>query len=594
LPEEVVKNEALPIVKKPRGRPKRVEKKSVNEGEEKIVYKQRVTQAQVVDVWGDYLKKMPKFSENALNQLAARMWKNNPFLQNDRIKQVSSSPHSLDKKTLDEALRNPYNSEQPLREQSMYLYFSNYIYMMLLRLNREIPEYKHYILPRDFFEEDEKTYKTVLQEMKKLEDMLDALNVPFTFKTIATQVAQEGKCSYFPRISWDGKKVNYFSLQKIPSNHIKYTKFGSKQALVVSIDLAMFLNPINSLDFYPPRIREIWDELVGMGAIAPGAQMEKPGKALRQLVTLDPNHILEVDDKHWAYWVELDQDEAWTFCQDASHVAAIPETAGMFADFLELNNYRWLMGNLMSKGVDSILTAEIPLRTDANVGTDPTLPTADVVTLYNNMFAASVNANVYPYFGPFKNFKLHTVDTDPKIMDIVNNAIRDVIATSGNSALLTLTDKPSIAAIKTAQALAASKAEYLTKQFMAFLNRFLPPALELKNDYKIYLWSDIFNIEWFKVQKELLLAGNHSMLPLILSKYDQTIFEAKSAETLLKMMGLELRYLPGVGAVDTPTGVTVGSRGGIIGRPRKEDSEIDNDNTGDASDGGDNVSEIKT
>jgi hypothetical protein len=38
-------------------------------------------------------------------------------------------------------------------------------------------------------------------------------------------------------------------------------------------------------------------------------------------------------------------------------------------------------------------------------------------------------------------------------MDIIFNRIRDLIATSGNSALLPITDKPSIASVKAAQSL---------------------------------------------------------------------------------------------------------------------------------------------
>jgi hypothetical protein len=50
-------------------------------------------------------------------------------------------------------------------------------------------------------------------------------------------------------------------------------------------------------------------------------------------------------------------------------------------------------------------------------------------------------------------------------MDIIYSRIRDLIATSGNSALLPITDKPSIASVKAAQSLQASKNDYLTRQF---------------------------------------------------------------------------------------------------------------------------------
>ena len=48
-------------------------------------------------------------------------------------------------------------------------------------------------------------------------------------------------------------------------------------------------------------------------------------------------------------------------------------------------------------------------------------------------------------------------------MDIIYDRTRDLIATSGNSALMTITDKPSIASVKAAEAMQASKNDYLTR-----------------------------------------------------------------------------------------------------------------------------------
>jgi len=39
----------------------------------------------------------------------------------------------------------------------------------------------------------------------------------------------------------------------------------------------------------------------------------------------------------------------------------LPDAIGLFNDLNELDDYRWLQANLLSKGVTSILTAEVPL-----------------------------------------------------------------------------------------------------------------------------------------------------------------------------------------------------------------------------------------
>lgn len=50
-----------------------------------------------------------------------------------------------------------------------------------------------------------------------------------------------------------------------------------------------------------------------------------------------------------------------------------------------------------------------------------------------------------------QEFKLHTLQNQPESMDIIFNRTRDLIATSGNSALMSITDKPSIASVKASQ-----------------------------------------------------------------------------------------------------------------------------------------------
>jgi len=61
------------------------------------------------------------------------------------------------------------------------------------------------------------------------------------------------------------------------------------------------------------------------------------------------------------YWVELPQDLCYTFYSDGAHPNAFPDTVGLFNDLNELDDYRWLQASLLSKGVNSVLTAQVPL-----------------------------------------------------------------------------------------------------------------------------------------------------------------------------------------------------------------------------------------
>lgn len=194
----------------------------------------------------------------------------------------------------------------------------------------------------------------------------------------------------------------------------------------------------------------------------------------------------------------------------------------------------------------------------------------------------NISGNILPFLAPFQNYKLHTLDNQPESMDIIYSRIRDLIATSGNSALLPITDKPSIASVKAAEAIQASKNDYLTKQFEAFLNNVVNNNFDLKNEWQISLWGDIFY--WrddAKMMKEFVANGMHGLLPRLLSANSQTLEDYKGSKIYLDALGIEL---------DTPEKV---EEKNPVGRPKLNDNDVVNDNTGTSNDMGNNVSEIK-
>ena len=113
---------------------------------------------------------------------------------------------------------------------------------------------------------------------------------------------------------------------------------------------------------------------------------------------------------------------------------------------------------------------------------------------FTDMFQSLVSSNILPFFAPFQGFELHELENQPESMDIIYDRTRDLIATSGNSALMSITDKPSIASVKAAQLIQASRVDYLTRQFESFLNEVINSSFGLKYEWKVSLWGDIFNI----------------------------------------------------------------------------------------------------
>lgn len=587
------------VVKKKRGRPPK-NKDTKNEKVEQVKMIADTTDKNIKHTLDEIQNKWYKVLTKYGSELDVKTVKTaydktltlqNPFLQNARIKQTTSRAVNKEKKDIQTALLNPVNNEQSLRETSMNMYYTNYVYNNLLRLNREIPQYYWYITPQ-YVDKEQMTQNNFKEEVRFVNKIVEKFNPALSFKTINMQVQLEGKTTYLVRKSYEKKKkVNFFLLQKLNSDEVKLTGFGSKQTYITSFNMMLFLNPMYDVSQYPPYIQEIWEAMQESGLI----EKDKKNGGLKFIPnkTLSPSHILEYVDGTYFYWVQLNQDDCFTFGQDLATPICFPETAGMFLDLKELADYRWLMGNLMSKSVTTILTGEVPLQSDAKAGSDATIVSPDLIAFYDTIFNQTVSSNVMTYFAPFKNFELHNIDNQPDNMNIVYNRLRDLIATSGNSALMSISDKPSIAMTKASQAIAASRARYLTLQFEQFLNNVVNNQFELEHQYKITIWGDIFNNDELKIAKELLQNGVRSLLPKVLSSVNLTIEDHKCVCDYLDAIGVEIYYKYNNVQQTNSLQEQEDTEEKKVGKPKMEIEEIENDSTAASADAGTNVSDIK-
>lgn len=552
----------------------------------------KVTVEDVTQRWNQVFGKYASQGFDNISSAWMQSWSmlNNPFLQNARIKQINSTPMKAQQEELQKALANPQDSEQTLSKISMWLYYTNYMYNLLIKLNRDVPQYNYYYIPQYLDEKKMKVAK-FREESKKVDRILKALKPKLTFKTIATQVSLEGKASYLPRISYSKKdnKVVFFLLQKLNSDMVKLTGFGSKQQFIASFNMAIFLQPAYSPIQYPPFIQEAWKSMINTGIVV----FDKKNNArINPKANIPSTHRLEWNGTNYFYWIELPQDMCYTFYSDGAHPNAFPDTIGLFNDLNDLDDYKWLQANLLSKGVNSILTAEVPLIKDPKAGSDATVITPDTILGYEDFFSANISGNIFPFFGPFKEFSLHTLENQPESMDIIFDRTRDLVATSGNSALMSITDKPSIASVKAAQMLQEARCDYMTKQFEEFVNEMLKSNFDLEYEWHVTLWGGIYyNREDIKILREEVSAGMRGMIPKLLSANGLTVEDYIAGQEYVDALGVDLEKVSNIVDVNEKKSTSVTEK--KVGRPKLADDDIVNDNTGTSVDAGNNISEIK-
>lgn len=588
------------IVKKKRGRPKGTTKKKkedneLNENISHIVmnninsksFQNNINTRDIQNGLNNFFRSVrgKQYTEADLKGLLGKAFENNPFIQNQRLKNINTLGHVNKKIEVQKALENPESNEELLRSESNNLYFSNYVYNNLLKINRDVPKFFNYVLPQNISKEELNT-KTFKNEMKFVNKFIQKMNLPVLCKDIAMDIALEGKRSYIYRSSYTDNDVDFVLLQKIPSKWIKYTKIGSNTSYVTSFDFMMFLQPGESIDFYPPFFKKIWDELIRNDIVT----IDKNNKKSFNVNNINNlNYLLEYNDGRYMYWVELPQEVVFEFGSDNSNVLQIPDYVGLFADLRDLDDYKWLQNKLLSSSINNVLVGSVPLAKNVEVGQDNTAISMDSIVGFTDMFTAAVSNNIMPFFAPFTDYKLFSLPLPQDAKEINNVALKNLINTSGCGALITTTDKPSIISVKTAQMLVESKAEYLTNQIETCVNRILK-TLPLKYEYKVTIWGGVFT--WkddIKIYKELYLSGVKSLLPRILSTVGQTLEDCNVITDYVDTLQLYDKFVP-LSKLD----ITQDNLGEIAQVGRKPiGDDLENDNTAISIDQGNNVSDIK-
>lgn len=579
--------------KKQRGRPP-VKKNESNENKKEIIMSEKIS---VQEPYQRMSQIFSHYSNQGLDTnhfltALGSSFKNNPFIQNARLKRINSPITSTTKDKLDKAIKAPASNEDVFRSESQSLYFQNYVYSNLLKINREVPQYYCYATPVNV-KKEECNKDDFKKEMHFVNELLNKLNIRKAGKDIAMDVAIEGKRSYIFRhsCSKDLKTVDFALFQKIPSQWIKYTNIGSSTDYITSLDFMMFLQPGESLDFYPESFKKIWDELIEKEVFSPNKHGDL-SLNVNAIKNSGRDDVLEIIDGRYMYWVQLPQADVFEFGSDNSHPLQLPEYMGLFSDLRGLDDYKWLQNQLLSRSVNSVMVGTVPLIKDHNLaGGDQTAISMDSIIGFSDMFTSAVSSNIMPFFAPFTDYKLLSLPSPPDAKEINNTALKNLINTSGMGALISTTDKPSIISVKTAQKLAESKAEYVMLQIQNCLNRIINNNLGLKYEFKITLWGGLFSAENdIKVMKEMAIAGFTPVIPRLMSSFNLSVEDCVSINTYLDSIDFYKNCKP-MTVVGKEQVDNLGETKQVGRKPIGDD--IENDNTEISVSQGNNVSDIK-
>ena len=355
-----------------------------------------------------------------INATAMQYNKLNPFLQNQRIKNLYSGAKEFNKAHIVEFLQNPGSHESELRGLAWSQSGAQQIYYNILRRAADIPQYKYYVTPPLLEKESEYKEQEFKNEDALVHDLLHIFNVPETLKTMALEIKREGKESYILRNKFVGegknRKTAFATFQKLPTDWIKLVGIG-QNGFLVSFNMMYFMNIANSPADFGEFMVKAWNDITSKGVVYTD---EKGMATINYDLAKDYSFNYEgvsypsmIEQKlmgkkvqSYFFWLRLPADMCFTFGSDNSNPWVAPDTMGLLQKLQELSDYGKLAGLIASTPLTAVLTGEIETIPNPRAGKNESVFSPEVIQGYQDMFNAVTSTNVEAWMWPAKNIKL--------------------------------------------------------------------------------------------------------------------------------------------------------------------------------------------
>lgn len=548
--------------------------------------------------------------ESGIQTVAAKWNKLNPFLQNQRIKEIYTQAREYDKAAVSEFLQNPGSHEQELRGLAWANSSSQQIYYNLLRRSADIPKYNYYVIP-EFLEMEEYDNKIFKNEDRLVNEWLELFNIPNTFKTIAMEVKREGKSSYLFRNKFIGegqaKRPAFTTLQKMPTDWVKITG-KSQLGFTISFNMLYFLNIANSPSDFGEFMEKAWADMINSGVITETTLKDGNRKYVFNVAEARNYQFTYNNQKYssmiesnkigkqinYMFWLRMPYDICYTFGSDNSHPWVAPDTMGLMLKLQELSDYGQLAGLIASTPLSAVLTGEIETIDNPRAGKNESVYSPEVLQGYMAQFNAATSTNIEAWLWPAKNIKLQQLSTDVNSSEIITTSTENLVVSGGESGMTITTDKPNVAQVTVAKLLAASQQNYVTLQFENVMNFILKHKLGFKYDWKIKIWGDIFTDESEKkFLKEIVANGNIALLPKLMSSEGISMRDTKAIINYIEQLDIYkyFKTYTQLKQEEMSDNSDEEDEEEGAGRPSLDEDEIENDATATSRARGDNISD---
>ncbi len=562
---------------------------------------ERISVDEITRKWSKTLNSMVGLDRGSgLTTVATKWNKLNPFLQNERIKNLYTRAKTYSKVNISEFLQSPGNYETQLRSLAWANSSSQQIYYNILRRACDVPLYNYFVIPDLLSDESEYKKDDFDKEDALVHDWLELFNVANTFKTIALEVKREGKSSYLLRNRFNGqgknRKPGFCTLQKMPTDWIKITGKG-QLGYTISFNMLYFLNIANSPADFGDFMVKAWEDITSTGVVVRNSatgdlsfdvdkarQYEFEYDGIKYPSSIELTKSKRGKSENYMFWLRMPYDLCFTFGSDNSQPWVAPDTMGLMLKLQELTDYGQLAGLIASTPLTAVLTGEIETIPNPRAGKNESVYTPEVLQGYMTQFNQATSTNVEAWLWPAKNIKLQQLSTDVNSSEVLSEATQNFIESAGEGGLTICTDKPNVSQVTVAKQLAASQQRYVTLQFENVMNYIIQHKLGLKYKWKIRIWGDIFSNESEKKYlKEIVANGNIALLPKLMSAEGISMRDTKALTSYIESLGFYEKFMTytqlRASELNSEQSIEGEEESVGVGRPALSDDEIENENT---------------
>ena len=493
---------------------------------------------------------------------------NQPQIQNQRVKAISSLPVDYEKNEVAEFLRDPYNHEKELRQTSEILRWTNYPYYKIIKTYADIPTDRYYAIPKYLTGETAKT-KDFERELVLIDKLNKCMRPEQLLHRIRGNALLQGKAVVYPRYEVDKShnKCLYAFAQELPIDWCYIIGRNNISGWTVSFNMMYFLQPGTSADQYGDLFAPYLDAFNRMFTEektkpARGEKYvyasrnafnvkAKNGKTLRFYPeNLDPTAVGEPQvfqqNGTWAYYVSLPIDKVWVYEIDDTTPAIIPPLAGMMLTYAQQADFEEIQKTLYTNPLIKIFTGTIPYFQDDGTRAEDTYKLSDggrlmFQVLFDELMARNNTAGTAFFSAPVEDIKSHDFNESVNANDI-STTFNLYAGTKVGLAALIPVDKD----IKSGQVEVAKQIEarYATSVIYPQFERMMTHiynTLKLKYEWELKMLGTIFTEKELREKAEEEIAWGDATALFVLAALDGV--------SVVDKMSM-LRAVDGIGFMD--------------------------------------------